>query len=73
MRPFYPDVCIMVDIADHIGKEDISSIGFGFKNLTSYGVKIYIEDKNLVTSRPVKIIFVQEDVSKNCKNYHNKE
>ena len=76
------------------------------KNLTSYGVRIYIEDKNLVCSRPVtenlllavgdnieiskqknneqheskrysisfnKNIFVEEDASKNCKNYPSNE
>ena len=81
-------------------------ITFVFKNLTSYGVRIYIEDKNLVASRPVfenqllvtgdsieiskqkngdkkeskvysiqfaKNIFVEEDVSKNCKTYPNIE
>ena len=106
MSPFYPDVCINIVIANHIGKEAINSITFVLKNVTTYDVRLFIEDKNLAGSRPViknqllikgdnieivkqksgqeresktysvsfsKNIFMEEDISKNCKNYPNKE
>ena len=101
-----PNVSVNIDVSNHIGQEDITSITLVIKNVTTYGVKIYLEDTNLSTNRPVvenqmfgsgdnieiakhrdgqkkeskqysisfsKSIFVEEDVSKNCKNYPNKE
>ena len=44
-RPYYPDICIDIDIADAVVDTGIRSITFLIGELSSYGVHLEITDK----------------------------
>ena len=44
-RPYYPDICIDIDIADAVVDTGIRSITFLIGELSNYGVHLEITDK----------------------------
>ena len=44
-RPYYPDICVDIDIADSVEVTSIRSITFLMGDLSNYGVLLEIKDK----------------------------
>ena len=44
-RPYYPDICVDIDIADSVEDTAIRSITFLLGELSHYGVLLEIKDK----------------------------
>ena len=45
IRPYFPDICVDVDISRQVFGISIVSITFVLGEHSSYGVKLYIKDK----------------------------
>ena len=44
-RPYYPDICVDIDISDSVKDTSIRSITFLVGELSNYGVQLEIKDK----------------------------